>query len=150
MRFPFARALRMPALTSSTISERCSSATAPRTVKTIFPAGVEVSICSEKETKSIPREGLLFRSSTGAQLLQSNTLSDSLHPTLEAIKHVKGGFNIFRRSESHIYKRLNARKLSGTFGLDMHLSTYPRGIQNCVKNVISGWNGQKRLDSGSG
>jgi hypothetical protein len=42
-------------------------------------------------------EGLLFRSSTGAQLLQSNTLSDSLHPTLEAIEHVKGGFNIFRR-----------------------------------------------------
>jgi hypothetical protein len=42
-------------------------------------------------------EGLLFRSSTGGQLLQSNTLSDSLHPTLEAIEHVKGGFNIFRR-----------------------------------------------------
>jgi hypothetical protein len=42
-------------------------------------------------------KGLLFRSSTGAQLLQSNTLSDSLHPTLEAIEHVKGGFNIFRR-----------------------------------------------------
>jgi hypothetical protein len=41
--------------------------------------------------------GLLFRSSTGAQLLQSNTLSDSLHPTLKAIEHVKGGFNIFRR-----------------------------------------------------
>jgi hypothetical protein len=42
-------------------------------------------------------EGLLLRSSTGSQLLQSNTLSDSLHPTLEAIKHVKGDFNIFRR-----------------------------------------------------
>jgi len=45
-----------------------------------------------KQTK-----GLLFRSSTGAQLLQSNTLSDSLHPILEAIEHSKGGFNIFRR-----------------------------------------------------
>jgi len=42
-------------------------------------------------------EGLLFCSSTGAQLLQSNALSDSLHPTLKAIGHVKGGFNIFRR-----------------------------------------------------
>jgi hypothetical protein len=42
-------------------------------------------------------EGLLFRSSTGAQLLQSNTPSDSLHPILEAIEHAKGGFNIFRR-----------------------------------------------------
>jgi hypothetical protein len=55
MRFPFARAFRMPALTRSTISERSSSATAPRTVKTILPAGVELSICSEKETKSIPK-----------------------------------------------------------------------------------------------
>jgi len=54
MRFPFARAFRMPALTRSTMSERLSSATAPRTVKTILPAGVEVSICSENETKSIP------------------------------------------------------------------------------------------------
>jgi hypothetical protein len=41
--------------------------------------------------------GLLFRSSTGAQLLQSNTLSDSLHPILDYIAHERGGFNIFRR-----------------------------------------------------
>ena len=41
--------------------------------------------------------GLLFQSSTGAQLLQSNTLQDSLHPILEKLEHVKGGFNIFRR-----------------------------------------------------
>jgi hypothetical protein len=52
--FPFARALRRPAFTRSTIKERSSSATAPRTVKTILPAGVLVSICSEKETNSIP------------------------------------------------------------------------------------------------
>jgi hypothetical protein len=50
-------------------------------------------------------EGLLFRSSTGAQLLQSNTLSDSLHPTLEAIEHVKGRFNISRRFRiAHLQK----------------------------------------------
>jgi hypothetical protein len=42
-------------------------------------------------------QGLLFRSSTGAQLLQSNALRDNLHPTLKALGHVKGGFNIFRR-----------------------------------------------------
>jgi hypothetical protein len=42
-------------------------------------------------------EGLLFQTSTGAQLLQSNTLSDSLHPLLRAIDHLKGGFNIFGR-----------------------------------------------------
>jgi len=41
--------------------------------------------------------GLLFRSSTGAQLLQSNTLSDSLHPILDYMAHERGGFNIFRR-----------------------------------------------------
>jgi len=54
MRLPFARALRSPALTRSTIRLRSSSATAARTVKTILPAGVLVSTCSENETKSIP------------------------------------------------------------------------------------------------
>jgi hypothetical protein len=48
-------------------------------------------ICGERTT------GLLFRTSTGAQVLQSNTLQDSLHPILKSINHVKGGFNIFRR-----------------------------------------------------
>lgn len=43
------------------------------------------------------RSGLLFCTSTGAQLMQSNTLQYSLHPILDAMKHVKGGFNIFRR-----------------------------------------------------
>jgi hypothetical protein len=46
----------MPALTRSAIKHRSSSATAPRTVKTSFPAGVEVSTCSDKETNSIPKE----------------------------------------------------------------------------------------------
>jgi hypothetical protein len=41
--------------------------------------------------------GLLFCTSTGGQLLQSNTLQDSLHPILKELEHVKGGFNIFRR-----------------------------------------------------
>jgi hypothetical protein len=41
--------------------------------------------------------GLLFRSSTGAQLLQSNTISDSLHPIVDCIGYECGGFNIFRR-----------------------------------------------------
>jgi hypothetical protein len=41
--------------------------------------------------------GLLFCTSTGKQLLQANTLQDSLHPILKKIEHVKGGFNIFRR-----------------------------------------------------
>lgn len=41
--------------------------------------------------------GLLFQTSTGGQLLQANTLQDSLHPILKKLEHVKGGFNIFRR-----------------------------------------------------
>jgi integrase len=41
--------------------------------------------------------GLLFHTSTGNQLLQANTLQDSLHPVLQKIRHIKGGFNIFRR-----------------------------------------------------
>src|SRR4029077_1276742 len=50
-------------------------------------------------------EGLLFQTSTGAQLLQSNTLSDNLHPLLSTIDHLKGGFNIFRRFRiTHLQK----------------------------------------------
>jgi integrase len=51
------------------------------------------------------REGLLFCTPTNKQLPQSNTLSDSLHPVLKAIGHVKGGFNIFRRFRiTHLQK----------------------------------------------
>ena len=39
----------------------------------------------------------MFCTSTGGQLLQANTLQDSLHPILKKLDHVKGGFNIFRR-----------------------------------------------------
>jgi len=50
-------------------------------------------------------EGLLFRTSTGGQLLQANTLQDSLHPILETLEHEKGGFNIFRRFRTtHLQK----------------------------------------------
>ena len=49
--------------------------------------------------------GLLFQTSTGAQLLQSNTLQDSLHPILAGLGHIKGGFNIFRRFRiTHVEK----------------------------------------------
>jgi hypothetical protein len=41
--------------------------------------------------------GLLFQTCTGAVVLQSNTLRDSLHPILKKMEHEKGGFNIFRR-----------------------------------------------------
>jgi integrase len=42
--------------------------------------------------------GLLFHTSSAAQILQTNVLRDSLHPTLEKLDHAKGGFNIVRRS----------------------------------------------------
>jgi integrase len=62
----------------------------------------EVDLCTPlanmlREYVGDRRKGLLFRSSTGAQLLQSNTLSDSLHPVLDYLAHDRGGFNIFRR-----------------------------------------------------
>ena len=41
--------------------------------------------------------GLLFCTSTGRQLLQTDVLRDSLHPILKMLDHEQGGFNIFRR-----------------------------------------------------
>jgi len=43
------------------------------------------------------KSGLLFHTSTGAQLLQTNILSDSLHPILDYMAHERGGLYIFRR-----------------------------------------------------
>jgi hypothetical protein len=62
----------------------------------------QVDVCSQlaEMLRGFARErtsGVLFRPSTGAQLFQSNTLSDSLHPILDYIVHERGGFNIFRR-----------------------------------------------------
>ena len=51
-------------------------------------------------------DGFLFHTSTGAQLLQTNTLRNSLHPILEKLEHVKGGFSIFRRYRiTHLQKK---------------------------------------------
>ena len=62
----------------------------------------QVDLCSSlatllKEHIGGRTSGLLFHTSTGAQLLRANTLQDSLHPILKAMNHAKGGFNIFRR-----------------------------------------------------
>jgi integrase len=62
----------------------------------------EVDLCSElasmlRDFVGDRKDGLLFHTSTGRQLLQSTILRDSLHPILEKIQHIKGGFNIFRR-----------------------------------------------------
>jgi integrase len=62
----------------------------------------EVDLCVDlaetlKAYVGIRTSGLLFHTSSGAQVLQTNVLRDSLHPTLKKLKHVKGGFNIFRR-----------------------------------------------------
>jgi len=51
--------------------------------------------------------GLLFCTSTGNQLFQTNTLQDSLHPILKKIEHVKGGLNIFRRFRITHLKKLD-------------------------------------------
>jgi hypothetical protein len=54
-RLPFARAFLRPARTRSQMRLRSSTATAPKTVKTILPVGVEVSTCSERLMNSSPR-----------------------------------------------------------------------------------------------
>jgi hypothetical protein len=81
MRLPFARAFRMPALTRSTISDRSSSATAPRIVKTILPAGVEVSICSEKETKSMPNALNVSKARSKCETERANLSNRQTHTT---------------------------------------------------------------------
>jgi integrase len=49
--------------------------------------------------------GLLFCTLTGRQLLQANTLQDSLHPMLRRLELPKGGFNMFRRFRmTHVAK----------------------------------------------
>ena len=62
----------------------------------------QVDLCSGlatmlRESVGERKSGLLFQTSTGAQVLQSNALSDSLHPILDYMGHQRGGFNIFRR-----------------------------------------------------
>jgi hypothetical protein len=62
----------------------------------------DVDLCARlsamlKDFIGVRASGLLFQTSNAGQLLQSNTLQDSLHPILAKLEHVKGGFNIFRR-----------------------------------------------------
>lgn len=72
--------------------------------------GRDVDLCTElagmlRNFIGSRTSGLLFCTSTGNQLLQANTLQDSLHPILKKIEPVKGGFNIFRRYRiTHIKK----------------------------------------------
>jgi len=70
----------------------------------------EVDLCSSlaatlKEFIGTRTSGLLFHTSSGGQILQTNTLRDSLHPVLKKLQHEMGGFNIFRRYRmTHIEK----------------------------------------------
>ena len=62
----------------------------------------DVDLCTSlavmlKEFIGTRTSGLLFCTSSGRQILQTDILRDSLHPILKKLKHVKGGFNIFRR-----------------------------------------------------
>lgn len=82
------------------------------------------------------RSGLLFCTSTGGQLLQANTLQDSLHPILKRLEHVKGGFNIFRRFRITELKKSDCADVLHTFGLAMRQHTSRSGPQNCSKIVI--------------
>jgi integrase len=62
----------------------------------------EIDLCTSlaamlREFVGMRTSGLVFHSETGHQLLQSNILRRNFHPILDEMKHVKGGFNIFRR-----------------------------------------------------
>src|SRR5215472_15605772 len=87
--------------TSARIAERCTSGKIQQYLKTANGER-DVDLCIGlavmlKDFIGSRTSGLLFCTSTGGQLLQSNTLQDSLHPILKKLEHVKGGFNIFRR-----------------------------------------------------
>jgi integrase len=62
----------------------------------------EIDLCTSIATRlrefvGTRTSGLVFQTATGGQLLQSNILHRNFHPILAELKHVKGGFNIFRR-----------------------------------------------------
>jgi len=83
--------------------------------------------------------GLLFCTSTGNQLLQSNTLQDSLHPILKKIEHVKGGFNIFRRFRITKLKTSDCPEfLQHFWSGHAHTHTLRSATRNCSKIVIFG------------
>jgi len=88
--------------------------------------------------------GLLFQTSTGHQLLQSNTLQDSLHPILKKLKHEKGGFNIFRR-----YRITQVQKSGCPAALRHFWSGHAAGHvsepRNFSKSGTSVWNGPNGL-----
>lgn len=70
----------------------------------------EVDLCVSlslrlKEFIGSRKTGLLFCTASGKQLLQSNTLQDSLHPILRGLNLPKAGFNCFRRFRlTHVAK----------------------------------------------
>jgi hypothetical protein len=82
---PFARAFRNPARTRSAIKLRSSSATAPRTVKTIRPAGVAVSSDSERLTNSIPMRHSDARITLG---VYSHIIGDSQRDAVDKVGEI--------------------------------------------------------------
>ncbi|MGB7173219.1 MAG: hypothetical protein WBD23_06675, partial [Candidatus Acidiferrales bacterium] len=77
---PLALAFRSPALTRSAIRLRSNSATAPKTVKIIRPAGVVVSICSDSETNATPSELKVSKARSKWETERAN-LSNFQHTT---------------------------------------------------------------------
>ena len=80
--------------------------------------------------------GLLFCTSTGKQLLQSNTLQDSLHPILKKIEHERVGSTSFGGSASRSSRRRSARRPYNTSGRDTHQRMSPNATRNCSNSVI--------------
>jgi hypothetical protein len=85
--------------------------------------------------------GLLFHTSSGAQMLQTNVLCDSLHPTLETLKHGKGGFNIFRRYRLTLLGKSDCPMCSSISGPGTRPNIFRNGMKNYTTSGNTGLNG---------
>jgi hypothetical protein len=121
--FPLARAFRNPARTRSAMSERSHSATAPKTVKTIVPVGVPVSICSLRLTNATPRALKVSRARSGweteranrSNTLQSRRIADDGRPRPSCLARAASPSRLicqrqrtYRRSPSRVARSIRA------------------------------------------
>jgi integrase len=110
----------------------------------------EVDFCSSlaemlREFIGDRREGLLFQTSAGGQLLQANTLQDSLHPIRAKFDHMKGGFNIFRRFRLTHVSKSDCPEPPRHFWSGHAPGTSASGTSSSVPIARFDWNGWKKL-----
>lgn len=119
---PFALAFLSPARARSTIKLRSNSATAPKTVNTILPAGVAVSIVSLRETKWMLSEPNV--SSTGSRCETERAIRSNFQTATTSKR---------RRCAATI-KRSSSDRFS--FVPEMPTSTYARRLPPTALDVL--------------